>query len=35
MLAGYLQEMHTPDAQRRAEPQPVPTFDLATVQKAA
>ena len=35
MLAEYLHEINTPDAQRRAEPQPVSTFDLATIQKAA
>jgi hypothetical protein len=35
MLAEYLHEMHPPDAQPRAEPQPLPIFDLATIQKAA
>ncbi len=35
MLAEYLHEINPPDAQRRAEAQPVPTFDLATIHKAA
>ena len=35
MLAEYLHEINTPDAQQRAEPQPVPIINRATTQKAA
>jgi uncharacterized protein YciW len=35
MLAEYLHETHTPDTHQKADAQPVPTFDPATILAAA